>query len=583
MAFSDEDKERVRSATNIADLIAEHTTVKRSGRNHMAVCVFHQEKTPSMSIDVARGLYHCHGCHASGDMFTFVQETQGLSFTEALEFLARRAGITLTEDPAARRRAGKRAALIEAIGQAIEYYHRMLMREPTAGAARTYLRGRGYDAETVADFKLGYSPGGDRSDHLVRELRAQGIADGVMVDAGLARRGRTGGLYDYFRERLMFPTYDVRGDPVGFGGRILGDGQPKYLNSPETAIYKKSRLLYGLDRARREIQRAGYAVVVEGYTDVIALHRYGMPLAVATNGTALGDDHFDLLRRFCDRVVLAFDADAAGGRAARRGEDLEIPVRLDLDLRVAVMPAGVDPADMVSRGDGEKLRDAIERSRPLLQFSIEQELVEHDLTEPESRARALRSIAPRVARVSDDIARTEYARFVADRMGVDVDVVLEAIGRPRRRRAQPEQQQPEQRRPTGVRQRLERQLLRSVLADGGAAREAGVDASWFGDPEAAGAFEAIAELVERTPVGSPVPLNGMESGLPELVVRLAMDAAPADPVAAVRDRVMAQRLEDEIAELAARLDRMGPDDQRYSEAFAELLRLQDEKRKRESS
>ena len=582
MAFSDEDKERVRSATNIADLIAEHTTVKRSGRNHMAVCVFHQEKTPSMSIDVARGLYHCHGCHASGDMFTFVQETQGLTFPEALEFLARRAGITLTEDPEARRRAGKRAALVEAVGRAIEYYHRLLMGDPGAGNARAYLRGRGYGAETVSDFKLGYAPGGDRSDHLARELRAQGIADGVMVDAGLARRGRGGGLYDYFRDRLMFPTYDLRGDPVGFGGRILGEGQPKYLNSPETAIYKKSRLLYGLDRARREIQRAGYAVVVEGYTDVIALHRYGIPLAVATNGTALGDDHFDLLRRFCDRVVLAFDADAAGGRAARRGEDLEIPVRLDLDLRVAVMPPGVDPADMVARGDGEKLVDAIERSRPLLQFSIEQELGEHDLSEPESRARALRSIAPRVARVADDIARTEYARFLADRMGVDIDVVLTAIGRPRRRPRADRETVPS-RAATGIRQRLERQLLRSVLADGGAAREAGVDAGSFSDEEAAAAFRAIESLVERTPMGSPVPLNGMEEGLPELVVVLAMDAAPAEPVAAVLDRLMAQRLEEEISERAARLDRMAPEDDRYSETFAELLRLQEEKRRRESS
>ncbi|MDX1448626.1 MAG: DNA primase, partial [Acidimicrobiia bacterium] len=341
MAFSDEDRDRIRAAVNIADLVAELTTVKRSGRNHMAVCVFHQEKTPSMSLDVARGLYKCHGCHAAGDIFTFVQETQGLTFPEAMEWLARRAGIQLTEDPAAAKRAGRRKALVDVSRAALEFYHARLMSAADAGQARAYLRSRGYDADTVADFKLGYAPGGDRSDHLVRELRSRGFQDRVMIEAGLARKGRGGGSYDYFRDRLMFPTWDIQGEVVGFGGRILGDGQPKYLNTPETPIYKKSRLLYGLDRARREIQRAGYAVVVEGYTDVISLHRHGLPLAVATNGTALGDDHFELLRRFTERIVLAFDADAAGSRAARRGESLDIPVRLDLDLRVAEMPPGV--------------------------------------------------------------------------------------------------------------------------------------------------------------------------------------------------------------------------------------------------
>jgi DNA primase len=452
MAFSEDDKERVRDATSIVDLIGSVTTVKKTGRNYMAICPFHQEKTPSMSIDPARGLYYCHGCHQSGDIFTFVQETEGLTFPEALESLAGRAGITLTEDQAATRRRGERRRLVDAVRAAVDFYHRRLMTAEEAGPARSYLRGRGYDADVVAEFKLGYAPGGDA---LVRELRAGGLDDKTMMAAGLARRGRSG-MYDEFRDRVLFPITDVRGDPVGFGGRTLtGDG-PKYLNTPETSLYKKSRLLYGLDRARRHISRTGYAVVVEGYTDVIALHRADLPVAVATCGTALGEEHFDLLRRFTDRIVLAFDADAAGAGAALRGDTLETPVRLDLDLRVADMPAGVDPADMVQQGEIEELRRAVEDARPLLQFRIERELAAFDLTEPESRARALRAVAPRVAAVSDEIVRHEYGRFVADRLGVELSVVEAAVGRPSRRGSRPSRPATELRPPDDARVRLER-------------------------------------------------------------------------------------------------------------------------------
>lgn len=572
MAFSDEDRDRIRAAVNIADLVAELTTVKRSGRNHMAVCVFHQEKTPSMSLDVARGLYKCHGCHAAGDIFTFVQETQGLTFPEAMEWLARRVGVTLTEDPAAAKRAGRRRALVDATREAMEFYHRRLMSSEDAGHARSYLRSRGYDADVVADFKLGYAPGGERSDHLVRELRARGLNDKVMIDAGLARRGRGGGAYDYFRERLMFPTWDIQGETVGFGGRILGDGQPKYLNTSETPIYKKSRLLYGLDRARREIQRAGYAVVVEGYTDVISLHRNGVPVAVATNGTALGNDHFELLRRFTDRIVLAFDADAAGSRAARRGEDLDIPVRLDLDLRVAEMPKGVDPADLVQQGRLTELNDAISKAKPLLQAAIEHELASHDLTEPESRARALKAVAPRIAKVSDDIARAEYARFVATRMGLDLGMVEQAVGVRSRRRTQRERPQTN-RRAADVDVRMERELLRSVLADGGAAADAAVTAEDFSVPEIRAAFETVAASLDPSMTGRPVKLPSADGPEVALLIDLATDGAPADPVEDVLWRVRDRAVAREVEVLMGRLEAMTPDDQGYSEVMTELVRL----------
>jgi DNA primase len=579
MAFSEDDKERVRDATSIVDLIGSVTTVKKTGRNYMAICPFHQEKTPSMSIDPARGLYYCHGCHQSGDIFTFVQETEGLTFPEALESLAGRAGITLTEDQAATRRRGERRRLVDAVRAAVDFYHRRLMTAEEAGPARSYLRGRGYDADVVAEFKLGYAPGGDA---LVRELRAGGLDDKTMMAAGLARRGRSG-MYDEFRDRVLFPITDVRGDPVGFGGRTLtGDG-PKYLNTPETSLYKKSRLLYGLDRARRHISRTGYAVVVEGYTDVIALHRADLPVAVATCGTALGEEHFDLLRRFTDRIVLAFDADAAGAGAALRGDTLETPVRLDLDLRVADMPAGVDPADMVQQGEIEELRRAVEDARPLLQFRIERELAAFDLTEPESRARALRAVAPRVAAVSDEIVRHEYGRFVADRLGVELSVVEAAVGRPSRRGSRPSRPATELRPPDDARVRLERELLRSVLADGGGAVAAGVDESLFRDERLGAVFGVIQPRLDGLEAGAPVPLPPVEEEFGSTLVELAMDERPvASPGELVR-RIRMSDIDEQISELRDRLTRLDPSDQEYSNAFETLLALQQAKRDKEPS
>ena len=288
---------------------------------------------------------------------------------------------------------------------AVEFYTQRLKSGSDAGAARSYLRGRGYDGDVVDQFSLGYSP--NEWEELVKHLRSKGINDDSMIRAGLASRSRKGGLIDRFRGRVMFPIFDVRGDAVGFGARILeGDG-PKYLNSSESPIYHKSRLLYGLNWAKSDIVRKDTSVVVEGYTDVIAMHLAGMPIAVATCGTALGEDHLDLLRRFSERVVFAFDADEAGAGAALRGFDRSVPG--DLDLRVAVLPDGKDPADVVADGDVDKLRVAVDESRPLLAFRIESELAKYNLTEPEARSKAVRAAGEIIGLHPDPVARHELS------------------------------------------------------------------------------------------------------------------------------------------------------------------------------
>jgi len=569
VVFSRDDIDRVRQATDLVELFAAVTKVKRSGRSYMAICPFHQEKSPSMSIDPAKGVYHCFGCQKSGDVYTFVQETQGLDFNEAVEELARRAGIHIESDPGADRQRGRRAALHEAVRRAIEVYHQRLKTAPDAGPARKYLRGRGYDADVVEEYKLGWAP--EAWDTLVKELRAAGIPDRVMVEAGLARRGRGGRLYDYFRGRVMFPIYDLRGDPAGFGARLLGGDGAKYLNSPDSAIYNKSRLLYGLDKARTAIARSGRSVVVEGYTDVIALHRAGVPEAVATCGTALTEEHFDLLRRFADRVVLAFDADEAGTEAARRTSELEAPVRLDLDMRVAVMPDGGDPADIVQAGRASEVLEAIEQSRPLLQFRLEREVAGLDLSEPEARARALHSAATLVARITDPIARREYERFVARLVGVDLETVERATDDIRR----PTGQRPRPTRPATPRRRLESDFLRVMIANPPGADE--IRSDIFQEPD----LKRVAEVLEgaRRPDGGAVDVAALDlpDDLRSLVMAHAVEGTP-DSAAELIERARMLRIDAEIDRLEALVAATDPSQEEYSRAFERLIALQREKR-----
>jgi DNA primase len=570
------DIDRVREATDLVELISEVTKVKRSGRSHMAVCPFHEEKTPSMSIDPARGLYHCFGCGKGGDVFSFIQETQGVDFGDALELLARRAGITLVRDAADAQRRGRRGAAVEAIRKAIEVYHDRLKRAPEAGPARAYLRNRGYDLAIIDEWKIGFA--GIDWDTLTKELRAGGVEDRALIDAGLSRRGRHG-LFDVFRGRLMFPIHDLRGDPVGFGGRKIeevdrnstNNPDAKYVNSADSIVYHKGSILFGLDRARREISDESPAVVVEGYTDVIAMHLAGVKTAVATCGTALGDGHFDLLRRFSEKVVLAFDSDEAGSRAALRGDELESPFRLDLDLRVAVMPDGLDPADLVQQERSEELVGAVEAARPLLERRIEHEVSRHDLSGPEGRARALHAAAEQVRRVNDQIARREYSRFVARLVGVDLEAAEAAVEGERtgRRRAERDTNRPLD--------RIEAELLRVLLTD--PSQVEGLTVEDFSDDRLRSAFAAIADDLDSAPAGEPVDLSRVADERSQSLLRsLAMDDRPLPSGPEMLSRVKERRLEVEIDDLQRKLADMEPGTTAHTDNLRRLIALQQEKR-----
>jgi len=577
MGYTREDIDRVRERTDLVELASEVTKVKRSGRSVMAVCPFHSEKTPSLSIDPARGLFHCFGCGKSGDVFGWVQETQGLGFSDAVELLARRAGVTLTRDPEAAKHRDRRERLVDAVERAVSFYKDRLKNSDDAGHARSYLRSRGYDGDVVDRFDLGYSP--DAWETLVTHLRDGGVADEAMVGAGLASRSRRGTLVDRFRNRLMFPIYDVRGDAVGFGARLLDGDGPKYLNSPETPIYHKSRLLYGLNWAKSQIVRSDRSVVVEGYTDVIAFHLAGMPVAVATCGTAMGEEHLDLLRRFSKRVVLAFDADEAGAGAAERGFEHSVPG--DLDLRVAVLPEGRDPADLVADGKIVELEAAIEASVPLLQFRIDRELAGFDLDEAESRGKAVRAVAALIALHPDPVVRREYAVMVSRRTGVDVATIESALRSGGRRpvAAPTAEQEPL----TGA-QRREQEVLRLLLANERTIRTYDIDADLFSRPEHRAAFEVISSILEDLAPGTAPDLGSAigsdERPEAELLRRLAMEPRPLAGAADVMKRLQQQAVEQridavnrELAGIDADADPSG-----FSERMERLVALEKERR-----
>jgi DNA primase len=413
-----------------------------------------------------------------------------------------------------------------------------------------------------------------------------------MMEADLARKSRNNKLIDRFRGRLMFPVFDIRGDAVGFGARILeGDG-PKYLNSSESPIYHKSRLLYGLNWAKSDIVRQDTAVVVEGYTDVIAMHMADMSIAVATCGTALVEGHLDLLRRFSERVVLAFDADEAGAGAALRGFERSVPG--DLDMRVALLPEGKDPADVVAQDGAEVLKAAVESSMPLLQFRIETELSKFDLTEPEARTRAVRAVAAVIALHPDPVARHEYAVMVSRDTGVETRFIEQAMRsstqRPRSAARdvppdiEPPDEGPEQPKPRTPSYATETELLRVMLAND--ERLVGVDVNQglFTNEESVAAFERIAEILKGISAGEPPDLGSAigndDSSEATLLRALALDEAPLPDPSELVMRLQVASLEGEIAETRASLQLVDKDDdeQGYSQLWAKLITLEQDRR-----
>jgi DNA primase len=413
MGILAEDIERVRAATDFVAVAGEHIALKPAGRRWTGLCPFHAEKSPSFSINAQEGLYYCFGCGKGGDVITFVREIEHLEFAEAVERLAARSGIQLRYDTeAVSQERQRRARLVGAMSQAVDWYHDRLLTAPDAKGARAYLRSRGYDGDVVRQYRIGWAPEG--WDELCRALR---LPVDVAKDTGLGFVNKRDRVQDFFRNRVLFPIFDVRGDPVAFGGRRLADGEgPKYRNSPETPLYSKSRVLYGLNWAKAAVVETNEVVVCEGYTDVIGLARAGIRTGVATCGTALSDEHVRVLKNFARRLVLAYDADDAGQAAADRFYEWER--RYELDLAVADLPPGTDPGQLAS-DDPAALTTAVTGAKPFLTFRIDRLLARSDLRTPGGKARAAEEAMAAVREHPSDLVRDQYVMTVADRTGIE--------------------------------------------------------------------------------------------------------------------------------------------------------------------
>jgi DNA primase len=425
--INEEDIEALRERADIVEVVSGYSRLKKAGVNtHKGLCPFHSEKTPSFTVDSAKGLWHCFGCGEGGNIYHFVQKIENLPFPEAVEWLAKRTGFQLRYEemrPGERQAAGMRARLLAANTEAARFFHAQLMSSPEAADARTYLSGRGFGREVAERWQLGWAPGRDA---LVRHLQNKGFSRKEIETADLGRTSdRDGSFYDTFRRRITFPTWNLQDDVVGFGARALGDEQPKYLNSSETPVFSKSRVMFGLNRAKSSIARGAAAVVVEGYTDVIALHEAGVTEAVATNGVALGESHFEQLKKFTGRALLMMDSDEAGRGATERS--FGIHQRIGLEVLVAPLPAGRDPADVAREDGAEAIRKVLDGARPLVEFKLEQVISKLPTDTPEARSRAVREAAVVLGSNPDPIARREYIFKAAERIGVDVEAVERAL------------------------------------------------------------------------------------------------------------------------------------------------------------
>ena len=578
----DEDVSHIRHSSHIDDVVGDYVQLKNAGGGQKkGLCPFHDEKSPSFHVTPSKGFYHCFGCQSGGDVISFVMKIEHMSFTEAVERLADRMNYQLTYDEGPTRTGGSdRKRLLEANRLAALFYQEQLQQPGPAQVGREFLQSRGFDKGAAAKFGVGYAP--DEWDALSKHLKARGFTDGELELAGLTKEGQRGHI-DRFRNRLVWPIHEISGDVVGFGARRLSESDtgPKYLNTPETPIYKKSALLYGLEMAKKEIAKKRQVVVVEGYTDVMAAHLAGIETAVATCGTAFGDEHIRILRRllmdddaFRGEVIFTFDGDAAGQKAALRAFDDD--QKFVSQTFVAVEERGLDPCDLrIKDGDGA-VRDLIARRVPLFEFAIKSKLKLFNLTSAEGRVSALKECAPLIMKIRDKALRPEYVRALAGWIGIDIELVREAVGRNPRESGGAARAPIEKSSPTYL---LEREVLKSILQFSELSPDwKELTAEDFSDDALQRVFAAVAS--------APAALNNLsaliEDSEPEiaalmteLTVEPLRSAEPTESfVSSLIARVREVSVTRKIAELKSALLRLDPESAEYGPTFSELIALE---------
>jgi DNA primase len=577
--FTRDSIDRLRDAVDMVELVGAKTDLRRVGSRYSGLCPFHDERTPSFSVNAADKLFYCFGCQAKGDAIGFVEQAEGLDFVEAVELLADRYGVQLereNDDPRAEERRRRRTRLHSLLDRAARYYATYLWGAAEAAPARDYLAGRGLSEEILREFRIGYSP--SAWDRMIVRAQEGGFRPDELVGAGLAQRGRQGGLYDRFRGRIMFPLADRRGQVLGFGARAMGEGRgPKYLNSSENDVYHKGRQLFGIDVARAYAAKSGRIVVVEGYTDVLALQQAGIRESVAIMGTALTAEQMAELSKAANMVILALDADRSGQeamlRAARAGGGAT--------LRVVEMPAGKDPADLIAAGEADAFRERLEDAVPITQFQVRRVLADADLDSPVGRDRALEEAARLIAQQTKEgsAMRDELVREAADRLDVPDHRVRTAFAWGRAPAPAPPQRDPGPAFPAGasageVAFRAEREFLSRCLASDDLGR------SYLCLPsDDQLSSDAIRRVRAHLVAHFDDPLAGLPEDEPALAalvtdVALAAQEQPASPEAVLRMSIL--QLEKRRIEREIRRAAQAGDHARQSELAAAEQRVRGE-------
>ena len=597
----DEDVTYVRDNSAIDDVVGDFVQLKSAGGGQKkGLCPFHDEKSPSFHVTPSKGFFHCFGCGVGGDVIAFLMKIDHLSFSEAVERLADRMSYTLRYDGTNTNTGPSinRSRLVAANVAAMNFYREQLNLPGTAQVGREFLQKRGFDKAAAEQFGVGYAP--DEWDGLYKHLKTLGFTDSELSLAGLSKEG-TKGPIDRYRNRLVWPIKDISGDVVGFGARKLAsdevDQGPKYLNTAETPIYKKSQILYGLDMAKKEIAKKRQVVIVEGYTDVMAAHLAGITTAVATCGTAFGDDHIRVIRRllmdddaFRGEVIFTFDGDAAGQKAALRAFDDD--QKFVAQTFVAVEPSGMDPCDLrIASGDAA-VRDLIARRVPLFEFAIKSEIAKYDVNSAEGRVSALNQVAPLIGKIRDASLRPEYARLVAGWLGLEVDIVTSAIKKSSTRSVPSQNLEPAVQSEVNLRDpilMMEREVLKIKLQYPEMAKD------WSLLEKNAFTYWAYHQL--RTQIDSQINqvsefniqklLESSESeDIRALITELTVEPIRTDReiseryIAAIFARLREVALSRSIAEIKSTLQRLNPteNEAQYNETFSALVAMEAERR-----
>ena len=593
----DEDVSYVRDRSPIDEVVGEYVQLKSAGGGQKkGLCPFHDEKSPSFHVTPSKGYFHCFGCQTGGDVIAFIMKMEHLTFTETIERLAERIGYQLTFDQSSGTRApaGQRSRLVAANLAAAIFYQEQLQL-PEAAHGREFLQKRGFDREASASFGVGFAP--DEWDSLTKYLQGKSFTIEEIMLAGLSKDG-TRGPIDRFRNRLTWPIRDLSGDVVGFGARKLAtdeaDQGPKYLNTPETPIYKKSQVLYGLDVAKKEIAKKRQAVIVEGYTDVMAAHLAGITTAVATCGTAFGDDHIRILRRllmdddaFRGEVIFTFDGDAAGQKAALRAftDDQKFVAQ----TFVAVEPNGKDPCELRQDSGDAAVRDLIAKRVPLFEFAIKSAIAQYDLATPEGRVSALNIAAPLIGKIRDTSLRPEYARSLAGWLGMEVEIVSTAVKRgisnvARTENIEVETAQAWRPDPSEPRLILEREVLKARLQMPALCRGwKDIEGSAFTHP----AYQKLRDFILTQPEYESVSIDRAESeDLRSFITELTVEPIRTDGevsdryVSSIIARLREVTISRAIAEIKSTLQRINPveNEAEYNRMFGDLVAMETTRR-----